>query len=241
MTEPDWHLVLSRDGTVLAVGRPMAAHWVGARLDDCSDAPIELRQVARTLLAEIRQSRESMAARAVFLGPAPSTVEVIVIGALPLRRLPTFVRTLLGSTIDVMLPQARAADVALTSVVDADVPATMSLDADKMAWAIVTLIGSALRHVHSGSRFQIGGSISLQTTYNPVTPEVTIEIKDNGDGIPKEKLPFLLRRDPDRPRVGLTLMLVQDVVAAHGGRVDIESSTEPFDRGTTIRLTLPVS
>ena len=65
----DWHLVLSRDGTVLAVGRPMAAHWVGARLDDCSDAPIELRQAVRTLLPEMQRSRESMAARTVTLGP----------------------------------------------------------------------------------------------------------------------------------------------------------------------------
>jgi signal transduction histidine kinase len=237
----DWHVVLSRDGTVLAVSRPMASHWVGARLDDCSDAPLELRQAAQTLLAEMRQSRESMAARTLSLGLPPSTVELMVIEALPIRRLPTFVRTLLGSTVEVMLPQAKAADVLLKSVVDADVPAMMSLDTDKVAWAVVTLIGSALRHVHSGSRFQPGGRISLQTTYDPAADEVIIEINDNGSGIPKEKLPLLLRRGPDQPRVGLTLMLVQDVVAAHGGRIDIESSTEPFDRGTTIRLTLPVS
>ena len=90
-----------------------------------------------------------------------------------------------------MLPQAKAADVLLKGVVDADVPATMSLDADKVTWAVVTLIvGSALRHVHSGSRFQVGGRISLQTTYNPAASEVTIEINDNGSGIPKETLPL---------------------------------------------------
>jgi signal transduction histidine kinase len=166
---------------------------------------------------------------------------VIATESIPVRRQPTLVRALLASAIDVMQPQARAAGILLKSVVEPDVPATMSLDADKVAWAIVTLIGSALRHVPSGSRFQIGGTIDVQTSVNPRTSAVIIEIKDNGPGISKEKLPLLLHRDPERPLVGLSLMLVQDVMAAHGGRIEIDSSTEPFESGTMVRLTLPVS
>ena len=182
-----------------------------------------------------------MVARTLSLGPAPSIVELIVVDGVPLRRLPTLVRRLLASAVDVMLPQARAADVLLKSVVDDDVPDMVSLDPDKVAWALVTLIGSALRYVHSGSRFQVGGIIGLRMAYDPVASQVSIEVTDNGTGIPEGTLALLLRRDPNRPRLGLTLGLVQDIAAAHGGRLDIQSSREPFSGGTTIRLTLPVS
>jgi hypothetical protein len=52
----------------------------------------------------------------------------------------------------------------------------------------------------------------------------------------------LLGRDasPRRAGGGLALVLLEDVVAAHGGRVEIESSTGEHDHGTTVRLVLPI-
>jgi signal transduction histidine kinase len=34
-------------------------------------------------------------------------------------------------------------------------------------------------------------------------------------------------------------VLVRDIVAAHGGRVEVESDPVAHGRGTTVRLTLP--
>jgi hypothetical protein len=34
--------------------------------------------------------------------------------------------------------------------------------------------------------------------------------------------------------------LISDIMAAHGGRVDLSSSTDPFEQGTTVRLVFPV-
>ena len=52
---------------------------------------------------------------------------------------------------------------------------------------------------------------------------------------------FLFSVGPDQPRAGLGLSMIREVAAAHGGRVDVHSETNAFRRGTTIRLTLPVS
>ena len=68
-------------------------------------------------------------------------VHLIVIDALPLRRVPTDLRALLRSTLEVMQRQAKAFDVTLNVVVDDHVPAVVSLDAEKIAWATTVLVG----------------------------------------------------------------------------------------------------
>ena len=85
-----------------------------------------------------------------------------------------------------------------------------------------------------------GGSIAVRVTYNSAGPEVTIEVQDDGAGIPADKLRFLFSAEPDQPRVGLGLSMVREVVAAHAGHIEVHSDTDAFRRGTTIRLTLPV-
>jgi signal transduction histidine kinase len=35
--------------------------------------------------------------------------------------------------------------------------------------------------------------------------------------------------------------MIRDVVAAHGGDIDVQSSTDGFNHGTTIRITLPAA
>jgi signal transduction histidine kinase len=86
-----------------------------------------------------------------------------------------------------------------------------------------------------------GGSIAVRVTYNSAVPEVTIEVQDDGSGIPVDKLRFLFSVGPDQPRVGLGLSMVREIVAAHAGHIEVQSETEEHRRGTTIRLTLPVS
>ncbi len=76
--------------------------------------------------------------------------------------MPTDLRALLRSTLDVMQRQARAFDVTLNVAVDDDVPAVVSLDAEKIAWATTVLVGNALRYVHHGSQVMPGGSIAVR-------------------------------------------------------------------------------
>jgi signal transduction histidine kinase len=235
----DWHLVLSRDGTVLGATDGAPASWVGTRLNHRDDVPEDLKEAGRAVLGSAEHSSSPVAA-SVSLQSIQHAVHLTVIDALPLQRAPTDLRALLQSTLEVMHRQAKACDVTLTVVVDDQVPALVSLDAGKIAWAITVLVGNALRYVRHGSQVMPGGSIAVRVTYNSAGPEMTIEVQDDGSGIPADKLRFLFSAGPDQPRMGLGLSMVREVVAAHAGHIEVHSETDAFRRGTTIRLTLPV-
>ena len=67
--------------------------------------------------------------------------------SIPLRRQDVDVGVLLELTMEVMQRQAGLLGIALTLRIDDEVPSTVRLDRDKVAWAITSLVGSALRHV----------------------------------------------------------------------------------------------
>ena len=83
-----------------------------------------------------------------------------------------------------------------------------------------------------------GGSIIVRVSYNSVNKTVVIEVQDDGPGIAADRLPFLFTAGPDRARVGLGLVMVREIVAAHAGHIEVDSD-RASGRGTTIRLTLP--
>ena len=164
-----------------------------------------------------------------------------MLDAIPLRRMPTDVRDLLGRSLQMLRGQADAFDIALKVCVDENVPARLLLDRDKIAWAITALVGNALRYVRHGSKTMPGGSIVVHATCDSVGRQVTIAVQDDGPGIAADRLPFLLEERTDTGSAALGLAMVRDVVAAHGGTIGIESDTTGYGHGTTVRFTLPVS
>jgi signal transduction histidine kinase len=183
-------------------------------------------------------SRDGTVLARIPPGPA---VHDVVVDALPLRRVPTDLRALLESALEVMRRQANALDVTLDVVVDGQVPATISLDAEKIAWAITALVGNSLRYVHHGSQIMPGGTIKVHVTYNVAGPAIGVKVQDDGAGIPADKLQLLFSVGPDQPRAGLGLSMIRDVVTAHGGAFDVRSETNAARRGTTVTFTLPVA
>jgi signal transduction histidine kinase len=235
----DWLLILSPDGTVLGAIDGAPESWVGTRLDDGDDVPEDLKEAGRQALSASNHSG-SVATLTVSLHSMPKAVRLIVVDAMPLRRAPTDVRALLESALDVLRHQAKAFDVTLNVVVDGQVPALVRLDAEKVAWAVTVLVGNALRYVRHGSQIMPGGTITVRVGYNSASPEIALEVQDDGAGIPAGRLHSLFSVGPDQPRVGLGLPMIRAVVAAHAGHVDVHSDTDSFRRGTRIRLTLPV-
>jgi signal transduction histidine kinase len=235
----DWQLILSRDGTVLGATEGAPASWIGTKLDERNDVPKHLKEAGRALLDRANHSA-TPAAASVSLPSRRHAVHLTVIDALPLTRVATDLRALLRSTLEALQQQAKASDVTLNVVVDDRVPAVVPLDAQKIAWATTALVGNALRYVRHGSQMMPGGSIGVRVTYNPAGPEVIIEVQDDGAGIPADKLPFLFSIGSAHPRLGLGLSMIREVVLAHAGHIEVQSNTEAFRHGTTVRLTLPV-
>ena len=155
--------------------------------------------------------------------------------SIPLLRQDVDVGVLLEVTTEVMQRQAAAHGVRLNIQIDDNVPTTVHVDRDKVAWAITSLVGSALRHAQGP-----GGLIIVGVSYEDSPPRLVISVRDNGPGIPAERLKNLLRRDRWRPGSALALLMVEDIAVAHGGRVDLESKVGALDHFTTIRFTIPI-
>jgi signal transduction histidine kinase len=86
-----------------------------------------------------------------------------------------------------------------------------------------------------------GRTITVRVALDPVPSEVTIEVQDDGPGIPADTVTRLFKRDGLNVRgAGLALLLMSDICVAHGGRVDVRSSTAASDHGTTVRMMFPV-
>lgn len=234
----DSQLVIGGDGTVLVATGQLPSGLVDIHLDECENLSPEIREAGHTLLHQLRQSGTRAVTQVIPVGPGDRAVQLVAIDALAIRRSATDIRTLLTSKLSVISSQAAAADVALTLVVDPGVPDIVHLDADKVAWAVTTLVGNALRYLQAGSRRMPGKTIDVRTTFDAPRSHIVIEVQDNGPGVPADTVARLFRHDGLNVRgAGLALLLIADVCAAHGGNIDVRSSTDASGHGTTIQMT----
>jgi two-component system OmpR family sensor kinase/two-component system sensor histidine kinase BaeS len=156
-------------------------------------------------------------------------------GQLRLERLPVRVAELARAAVAPFLPVAEAAGVALTLFAEADVPDVLG-DADRLAQVLRNLLSNAIRHTAAG------GEVTVRA--GRAGDQVAIQVTDSGTGIAPEDLPHVFDRfyrgDKSRSRrgggAGLGLAITRQLVAAHGGRIEVAS--EPGVR-TTFTVTLP--
>ena len=237
--QPDSQIVIGPDGRVLAATGRLPSDLVDVRLDECGSLSPEIREAGTAVLRQLHDGPSRIATQTVADG-GDRMVQVVAVEALLLRRTATDLRALLASKLDVLSSQAAADGVTLSVVAADDLPATMQVDGEKLAWAITALVGSALRYLQSGSRRIHSGTVSVRAGFDPGNAQVTIEVQDDGPGIPADTVRRLFRRDGLNVRgSGLALLLISDICAAHGGRVEVHSNTGSSDHGTTVRLILP--
>ncbi|MGW7588752.1 sensor histidine kinase [Streptomyces rubiginosohelvolus] len=129
-------------------------------------------------------------------------------------------------------------------------PVTVRADPERLQQVLVNLLANARTHTPPGTTV----TVSVRPSVRGGGP-VTLEVRDDGPGIPAELLPHVFERfargDASRARgadgggatgsTGLGLAIVQAVVSAHGGRVRVESAPGrtvfavelPADEGST--------
>lgn len=116
-----------------------------------------------------------------------------------------------------------------------DEPALVLADAARLQQVVVNLLANARTHTPPGTK--------VTARVRRAGPGVCLEVEDNGPGIAPALLPHVFERfargDASRSRnagsTGLGLALVQAIVAAHGGGVEVES----VPGRTVFTVTLP--
>lgn len=120
-----------------------------------------------------------------------------------------------------------------------DTPVRVTGDPARLQQVVLNLLANARVHTPPGTR------IDVRLGVDPAGNEAILEVADNGPGIGPELHDHVFERfvrgDASRSRTagssGLGLSIVSAVVAAHGGRVDLES--EPGR--TVFRVILPLA
>jgi signal transduction histidine kinase len=158
---------------------------------------------------------------------------------IPLTFEDTDLGDLIQGSLKPLIEQAARSRIDLRFATLGEVP-RMRVDREKLAWTVASLVGNALRYVSHGQiGGDAGGSIVVHLTPTEVPGEVAISVQDDGPGIPDDKLPFLFERRRGAVHAeGLALSLVRQIVAAHGGRIVVESRRDPGDHGTSVTIVL---
>jgi two-component system sensor histidine kinase BaeS len=113
---------------------------------------------------------------------------------------------------------------------------TIEADKDKISQVVTNLVSNALKYTNQGGTVEISVKGSENTT--------EIRVKDNGNGIPSEDLPYIFERfyraDKSRNRLtggtGLGLTIAKSIVLSHKGKIDVISE---LDKGSEFIILLP--
>jgi two-component system sensor histidine kinase BaeS len=150
-------------------------------------------------------------------------------GSLVLNREPVDPTALAHDVLASFKAQSEASQVNLAGDLDYGIP-MVDVDPARMRSAIANVISNAIRHTPPGGSVRVG----VQSAGD----QVIIAITDTGEGIPAKLLPRVFERfvkTPSSTGSGLGLAIVHDIVAAHGGKIEIESTQGV---GTAVRITL---
>ena len=111
-------------------------------------------------------------------------------------------------------------------------------DPDRLLQVFINLLDNALSHTPSGK--------TVHVFLEEEQDQVRLAVQDEGEGIPKEALPYIFDRffrvNKARSRkdggmgLGLGLAIVRQIVEAHGGNIWVESD---MGKGTTFWIDLP--
>lgn len=233
--EMDLVIGLRHDGTIGSVSDETRHTWLERSFLEVP-LPTQFAQACEQLLTSLEPLAVSRVT--VQLGGGPRSIVVVLIDAIPIRR--TLVRTgeLMMRTADVFVGQARSAAVELRIQQRQDVPPSLHADGEKLAWILSTLVGNAIRIVRQAADDRPDPPrVTLELAYKPATKHVVFTVRDNGPGMSEATARWLFRRDPRTGRaVGVALLMVHDIAAAHRGTITVESL---LGQGTSFVLSIP--
>lgn len=201
-----------------------------AILDDTASTPDARRQAAQIIYDEAGRMHR-MALDLLDLARLEA-------GTADLKMSPVDLSALLRNIVEKFKRESEQVGVALQLDLPENLPPLIG-DGDRLAQVFINLVDNALKFTPANGR------ITLNAGH--VGTQMEISIADTGVGVPKEALFHLFDRfyqvDPSRAGgekhgAGLGLAIVQEIVQAHGGKIDVRSEV---GRGTTFVIHLPLA
>ncbi|MCM2373601.1 sensor histidine kinase [Aporhodopirellula aestuarii] len=158
-------------------------------------------------------------------------------GSLAVTRSNVHVDRLLSEAIAKVKPQMTMKQIDFQVSLPPKLP-ELKLDKDKIAAALVNLLGNAAKYTPTGGRVTLHVEMSGDT--------IRIHVEDTGIGIALNELPKVFekffRSDDERVRdesgTGLGLAFAQEVIRLHGGKITARSE---LDHGSRFTINLPLA
>jgi signal transduction histidine kinase len=135
---------------------------------------------------------------------------------------------LIDDVVKIQRPHLTQLAIEVEQRIPADLPA-VEVDGDKIKQAFLNLIKNAAEAMPGG------GTITLEAF--AAQDRVVIHIKDAGTGIPLDVDAFEPFVTTKKDGTGIGLVIVRQIVIAHGGKVSYQSRP---GEGTTFRIELPL-
>jgi two-component system NtrC family sensor kinase len=154
-----------------------------------------------------------------------------------LQRAPTDLNSVIRATVSLVSHKLELGNVRVELSLQESLP-LIRCDRSQMQQVLVNLLMNGAEATYPKG----GGVVCITTRTAADGTQITLDIKDDGEGIPPENLgkifdPFFTTK-PEGKGVGLGLAVVYGIIESHGGDMDVQSTV---GEGTTFTVTLPVA
>lgn len=165
-----------------------------------------------------------------------------VLGPLELKLEPTPLSQWLPQVMTLWRTDAAGKMISWRVDIPLDLPLA-TIDTDQMGRALGNLFSNAVKYTPEGGTVLVEAGVNQTSSDEPNT--CWIRVSDTGSGIPTSEQATIFepfqrgqteRRFPQG--MGLGLAIAQDIVVAHGGRIDLEST---WGMGSRFTVTIPLS
>lgn len=210
------------------LARPLGAllSAIQALVGGAEKDPAMRRELLEGMEAEIRRMRRLLDDLTHLYGQT--------MGPLELDRKPTALHPWLVQVVSPWREAARGKGLRWQINLPTDLPRP-EIDPDRLAQALGNVVSNAIKYTPPGGEVAVSAGIEAE--------KVWIRVRDSGPGIPSEEqarifTPFYRgsvgRRFPQG--MGLGLSIAHDLVTAHGGRIEVQSTP---GAGSTFTIWLP--
>jgi signal transduction histidine kinase len=156
-------------------------------------------------------------------------------GRAPLVQEPIDLGTVIRMAINVLRPKANTEQINLVVDIPSPLP-TIKGDAQRLHQVMINLLDNAIKYCQPDD--------SVTVTAETQGDEIAVVVSDTGPGIPAEEVSDIFERfyrarshEGDVSGSGLGLAIVQQIIKAHGGKIDVSSEV---GKGTRFTFTLPL-